>query len=178
MKKYFVSIFWVFVWAGLQGQSGQHPTLRPYPEPELHIPEPGEFEFNTANFVYRATAMFLSGACEGVAETLKFRYNRFERIHPGAPANRWNPEISWKGKYKNGDPAQGPAFFGSTTFLVWTTDRYHLFRTASRVSGAVGLTIPVWEGSGKKLRHYAAEVGGSFLVWSAGFHTTYSLIYR
>lgn len=34
--------------------------------------------------------------------------------------------VSWRNKYKNGDPSQGPRFFGSTTFLVWTTDLWHL----------------------------------------------------
>lgn len=39
--------------------------------------------------------------------------------------NWWNPNISWKNKYKNNDPTQGPKFFGSTTFLVWLTDAWH-----------------------------------------------------
>lgn len=31
----------------------------------------------------------------------------------------------WKNKYKNKDPKQGEAFFGSTTFLVFLTDKFH-----------------------------------------------------
>lgn len=37
--------------------------------------------------------------------------------------------ISWKNKWKNGDRTQGELFFGSSTFLVWTTDAWHLFKT-------------------------------------------------
>ncbi len=40
----------------------------------------------------------------------------------------FNPEESWRNKYKNRDPKQGPAFFGSTTFLCWLTDAWHFFQ--------------------------------------------------
>ena len=35
----------------------------------------------------------------------------------------WNPEKSWKLKYKK-DKLE-PRFFGSTTFFVWITDAWH-----------------------------------------------------
>jgi hypothetical protein len=156
--------------------SGFSQVLQPHPlpEPELSIPRP---DFNTSNAVYSAALMFVSGASYGISETLVFRYNRFQAMHPGARPGYWNPQQSWRNKYKNEDPAQGPAFFGSTTFLAWTTDGYHAFSTLSRVTGAAGLTIPLWKGEGKKLRHYAAEVAGKGLIWSAGFHGAYSMLY-
>jgi hypothetical protein len=46
-----------------------------------------------------------------------------------------------------------------------------------RMTGAAGLVIPLWQGSGKKLKHYALELAGKGLVWSAGFHLTYTVIY-
>jgi hypothetical protein len=39
----------------------------------------------------------------------------------------WNGKESWKRKYKNGDPLQGPAFFGSTSIFVAVTDGPHFF---------------------------------------------------
>lgn len=42
--------------------------------------------------------------------------------------NFWNPSISWKRKYKNGDKEQGPRFLFSDTFLAWTVDAYHLIK--------------------------------------------------
>ena len=40
-----------------------------------------------------------------------------------------NPNISWQNKWKNGYRIQGEKFFGSSTFLVWTTDFWHLAKT-------------------------------------------------
>ena len=39
------------------------------------------------------------------------------------------PALSWQNKWKNGNRKQGERFFGSSTFLVWTTDAWHLFKT-------------------------------------------------
>lgn len=36
----------------------------------------------------------------------------------------WSKELSWTRKYKNN--TLEPKFFGSTTFLVWITDGWHL----------------------------------------------------
>lgn len=40
----------------------------------------------------------------------------------------WDPVNSWKNKYKNGDPQDGPLFWGSTTVFVWMTDGWHFFQ--------------------------------------------------
>jgi hypothetical protein len=49
----------------------------------------------------------------------------------------WNPVLSCRNKYKNGNKEEGPKFFGSTTFLVWTTDAWHrydmLYMTAQQL---------------------------------------------
>jgi hypothetical protein len=155
------------------------PQLRAYPEPVLNLPA---LEFKKANAIYSGLLMFISGAAHGYSETLTWHWPRFQAKHPNALPGYWNPRVSWVNKYKtdrhgNILQPQRPAYFGSTTFLVWTTDWYHAFNTISRTTGAAGLTIPLWTGSGKKLKHYALEVGAKGLVWSAGFHTVYTVIY-
>lgn len=40
----------------------------------------------------------------------------------------WSPAVSWRNKWKYGDPAYGERFFGSSTFLVWLTDAWHIFK--------------------------------------------------
>jgi hypothetical protein len=155
------------------------PQLRAYPEPVLNLPA---LEFKKANAIYSGLLMFISGAAHGYSETLTWHYPRFQAKHPNALPGYWNPRESWVNKYKTdrfGNILQPrrPAYFGSTTFLVWTTDWYHAFNTISRTTGAAGLTIPLWTGHGKKLKHYALEIGAKGLVWSAGFHTIYTVIY-
>jgi hypothetical protein len=46
----------------------------------------------------------------------------------------WDQKQSWKNKYKNKDPLQGSAFFGSTTFLVFLTDAWHFFQMLMLIS--------------------------------------------
>lgn len=69
--------------------------------------------------------MFLAGAVNGVNQDLLFHYHEFENTFPNANREFWDPSISWRNKYLNGDPSQGAAFPGSTTFLSGFTDGYH-----------------------------------------------------
>ena len=46
----------------------------------------------------------------------------------------FNPVVSWRNKWKNGDPIQGERFFGSSTFLVWITDAWHFLKMITIVS--------------------------------------------
>ena len=46
----------------------------------------------------------------------------------------WDKHKSWRNKWKGGVAANGERFFGSSTFLVWTTDAWHLFNGLSYLS--------------------------------------------
>ena len=46
----------------------------------------------------------------------------------------WDKHKSWKNKWKNGNPKDGERFLGSSTFLVWITDAWHLFNMLSYLS--------------------------------------------
>jgi hypothetical protein len=46
-----------------------------------------------------------------------------------SPSTYWLKSLSSDNKYKNGDPRQGPAFFLSTTALVFLTDGWHLMQS-------------------------------------------------
>jgi len=61
----------------------------------------------------------------------KLQYHFYESVFNSEKFNPlfWNPEISWKNKYKNGNVLDGPKFFGSTTIFVFITDAWHLFNT-------------------------------------------------
>ena len=46
----------------------------------------------------------------------------------------WDKHKSWRNKWKGGVAANGEKFLGSSTFLVWTTDAWHLFNALSYLS--------------------------------------------
>lgn len=165
-----------FITGGLFAQVATPHT--PRLEPVTPIVPAKTVEMNTNRIPLRLGLMFISGAADGMSQVVAFHPDRFFEMHPNANRRFWDNRVSWRNKYRNGDPDQGRAFIGSTTWLAWTTDAYHLTRTTSRITAVAGLTIPLWQGSGKKLRHYAAEVALSGLAWSGGFHATYSLLYR
>lgn len=71
------------------------------------------------------TSMFLAGVMNGVNQDLLFHYHEFESFFPNANPQFWDPNLSWRNKYLNGDPRQGEKFLGSSTIFVGFTDGYH-----------------------------------------------------
>lgn len=115
----------------------------------------------------------VSGATWGLHETLVHHYSRFDARFPNAKQDFWNPQYSWRNKYKQGNPDLGPAYLGSTTFLAWTTDAKHLAGSLHRQTvffSAVAITF----GERRPLWHYLLDAGISFVGFSIGFHSVYS----
>jgi len=69
----------------------------------------------------------LIGYCNSVMDKLAHHYST-SRFSQKKNQLWWDPDISWRNKYKDGDPDKGPKFFGSTTFLVFTTDAWHFYK--------------------------------------------------
>jgi hypothetical protein len=143
------------------------------------------------DYLITGSAMFASGMIDGTLESISYHYeNGFKPAVPNANDKFWNPAISWKNKYKNGDPSQGPAHAGSTNILVCTTDAYHLLRTSMRTID--GVTIAYYINKNARdyrfgpLRPSKRELWKKtvidFLVLTtircAGFHLTYNLMFR
>lgn len=110
---------------------------------------------------------------DGLNQTISFHYSTFKHVFPKANDQYWNPQISWTNKYKNNNPADGPKYFGSTTFLVYTTDGYHMTRFVENVAigSAIVLRINVYEK--RKWWYYVIEGAGYWLVNRAGFVLVY-----
>lgn len=65
--------------------------------------------------------------------------------HSKVQFNSFFGRASWLRKYKNHEPEDGPAYFGSTTFLVMFTDFYHACQALMKISLSIGIfnfTIP------------------------------------
>lgn len=74
--------------------------------------------------------IILAAILNAVMDTLNARYHTSVFFTKDFRINNFtDPELSWQNKWKNGDRKQGERFFGSSTFLVWTTDAWHLSKT-------------------------------------------------
>lgn len=81
------------------------------------------------------------------AEILKDDWRRYKAVHTHTDPQWSNAKLSFKNKYKDWPRNQEPAFFGSTSFLVWTTDEFHLDNAiaAACVATNVGVTLTLYE---------------------------------
>lgn len=72
--------------------------------------------------------LILAGIFNACMDVLKTRFNK--SIFKNWKHQKWiDPSISyvfWTNKWKDGDPSAGEKFPGSSTFLVWITDFWHL----------------------------------------------------
>ena len=89
---------------------------------------------------------FLAGVAEAHMDTLQFHFyrSRFSSFNHAF----WNPEISWRNKYKLNDPRYGAKFPGSTTIFVFVTDAWHLMKFLRNIFLFVGLFFALGENYG------------------------------
>ena len=65
----------------------------------------------------------IAGMFKAGMDIMQFKYDNSIFYNLPQKYQFWfNPAISWKNKYKNGDSEQGEKFFGSSTVFVWITD--------------------------------------------------------
>jgi len=89
--------------------------------------------------IYIGFILFVfAGIFEAVMDKLQFHYeiSIFKKFK-----NQlfWNPTISWRNKYKDGDPTKGEKFFLSKTLFVGLTDAWHLFKLLRTLSIFIGI---------------------------------------
>ncbi len=111
-----------------------------------------------------------AAASNAVMDTLSFRYNKSVFSRYPAMRNWADPGVSWKNKWKNGDPAQGEAFFLSSTALVALTDAWHLFKSIAILCVLLAIMAPFTEAF--KL-HW-----GAWIVILAGMKLVYGIIFE
>lgn len=75
----------------------------------------------------------MSGLCKAVKDTITHHYQASVFSCLGSE-QFWNPEKSWKNKYKDFDTGDTrPKFVLATTVLVAATDAWHLFETMYKI---------------------------------------------
>jgi hypothetical protein len=110
---------------------------------------------------------FVAGALWALHETLQHHWGYFERKHPNANAQWWNPALSWKNKYRNSDPNEG-----RTCWPVQVTDAKHLLVLGHNAT-LFGAGVSIGLGKPRKWWRYAIDAGVSLLSYSAGNYLTY-----
>lgn len=88
----------------------------------------------------------------------------FIQFHNYGVDGYWGLE-GWKGKWQNNDPAQGPAFWGSTTVLVPFTCGAHLMDFGSNLSHSISLEYT----PDTRRQGFWKRLGNAAIDW--GFHT-------
>ena len=77
-----------------------------------------------------------------IMDTLSFRYDKSVFANFTHCQHWLDPRISWKNKWKNGDPAQGEAFFLSSTAWVAATDAWHFFKSVAILCVLLAIIVP------------------------------------
>ena len=87
----------------------------------------------------------LAGFAEAVMDITQFHFDRSIFSNKDKYLNEyWNPQDSWKNKWKNFDPKLGEKFKGSSTLFVFTTDAWHFFKFVRTSLLFIGLPLLLW----------------------------------
>ena len=140
-------------------------------------------------FAILAAAILTIGILDGAMDTLQFHYSEsvFSDWAGDDRNSFWgNPRTdAWTRKFARDAEGQlirplQPAFFGSTTFLVFTTDAWHLFK---EIKSAVWRTLLVWLiiillglVGGTKWFYAPGLWIAAWLVQAGGFHLMYTYV--
>lgn len=86
----------------------------------------------------------IAGFAEAVMDKLQFHYNK--SIFKGFRNQIfWNPKLSWRNKWKNGNKEEGERFLFSSSLLVGLTDGWHLMKSIRTLGLFLGLFFVVFE---------------------------------
>jgi hypothetical protein len=83
--------------------------------------------------------LIISGISKAIFDKINFHFH--ESVFKNMNQYFWNPTFSYLNKYKGQNPGNGPRFFGSTTFFVFTTDAWHLFQMIHGISIAIAFFL-------------------------------------
>lgn len=87
--------------------------------------------------------LIISAICKAIMDIITYKYDISIFSNLKRFKNWFNPNESWRNKYKDRDPQKGKAFFGSTTFLVWITDAWHFFQMIMLSSFMIAIILPI-----------------------------------
>jgi hypothetical protein len=135
------------------------------------VEQPAKWQMDRNKWI-TGSLVFTAGAFKGFNETLLFHWKAFRHSFPKANPQWFNPDKSWRNKYKNSDPDAGAKFPLSTSLLVGLTDQYHLNSFFNRMAWTSAFVIKIGEGK-KPWKQYLLDFFYYTLCHQAGFILTY-----
>ena len=144
-----------------QAQQLEKPQVKPVPKWRID-----------KNKLITGGLVLVAGSAKGFNETLVFHYKVFRMKFPDANHDWFDPRRSWRNKYKNGDPDQGPKFPLSTSALIFVTDQYHLNQFIGRSAFLAAIVIKIGEKK-RPVKHYLYDVLYYSACYTTGFAITY-----
>lgn len=90
-------------------------------------------------------AGLLAAAGKATADAQAHGSSRLAKWFP-----RWAGPDAWRLKYKAGDPAAGPAFWLSTTALVFLTDLWHCANFFTWLAADATVLLLAWPGPARR----------------------------
>lgn len=139
---------------------------------QFNYPEEQKWKIDKNKLITGGLA-FTAGAAKGFNETLLFHWDAFHHAFPNANPKWFDPGVSWRNKYKNGNCQDGPRFPLSTSVLVMFTDQYHLDNFIMKLAWTSTLVIKIGEGK-KPWFHYLFDLLYYTICHQAGFLLTYA----
>lgn len=125
------------------------------------------------NKFWHYTFMSLGGVSDAISEELLHHYSLVKEKFPNINDQFFDPSISWKNKYKNGDEKQGDAFLGSSTIFVASTDAFHAFRGVKQTMWFCGL---ITFQKGKNFKHTLLQALISMAVYTTAKGSTHYIL--
>lgn len=116
--------------------------------------------------------VILSALFDGLADSCisESEYERGLLSYLGFNKNYFVRELSWKNKWKDGDKEKGERFFGSSTFLVWLTDGWHLLKFLRNRSIQLCISILI-------TAHYSYNIWFVFVCIGILYGISFELFY-
>lgn len=95
-----------------------------------------------------AILLLLAGVCKGLMDLISFHWSKAPEWMKSREGF-WNPKLSWRNKWKDGQPEKGEAYLFSSSLLVAFTDGWHLLQMVFLTSIATALALLIKFGEWK-----------------------------
>lgn len=155
--------------------SGQPIVFEQRTEPDFKSVQPVAKQRTGINFktlILPSALSFCSGATWGLHEKTMHHWGEFHARFPNANPQFWNPEISWRNKYVDGNPE-----LGRNRKFIYTSDAKHLLASSNQVL-AFGAGCTIFIGRKVSWKEYAFRFLASGIGYTAGNYVTFNALYK